>query len=288
MTTQTRRITEQPLNLVLRPDSPAEAAYKSAVLAPGFEPAPGLALEYLGGRTLSNLAYRLVYLGRWQASERQDLDRALAAAMRDPGLNEILQQYFPSATVTVTVNGSSVHRGTVPARVDKQFVEALVSHIAEPNDSTAVICVLLPRGAVLVERDGVTSETGLGGYHGSLHKRGTTLYYAVAVYSEGANGIVAFDAPWKNVCGTLYHELQEVRTDPDVEDAIRAGRAPAATHMLGWYSPNGGEIGDIPIRETHGDIHLAMKEVPLGAGGTAPVQLMWSNRVGGPEAPPTS
>jgi hypothetical protein len=288
MTTQTRRITEQPLNLVLRPDSPAEAAYKSAVLAPGFEPAPGLALEYLGGRTLSDLAYRLVYLGRWHVSEREDLDRALASAMRDPGLNEILQQYFPSASVTVTVNGSSVHRGTVPARVDKQFVEALVSQIATSSDSTATICVLLPRGAVLVERDGVTSETGLGGYHGSVHLRGSTVYYAVAVYSEGANGIVAFDAPWKNVCGTLYHELQEVRTDPDVEDAIRAGRAPAATHMLGWYSPNAGEIGDIPIRETHGDIHLAMKEVPLRTGGTVPVQLMWSNRVGGPEAPPVS
>ena len=142
--------------------------------------------------------------------------------------------------------------------------------------------------AVLVERDGVTSETGLGGYHGSVHLRGTTVYYAVAVYSEGSNGIVAFDAPWKNVCATLYHELQEVRTDPDVEDAIRAGHSPAAMHLLGWYSPNGGEIGDIPIAETHGDIHLAMKEVPLAAGGTAPVQLMWSNRVGGPEAPPAS
>jgi hypothetical protein len=288
MITQTRRITEQPLNLVLRPESPAEAAYKSAVLAPGFEPAPGLALEYLGGRTLSNLAYRLVYLGRWQAPERHDLDRALAAAMGDSGLNEILQQYFPSAPVTVTVKDSSVRRGAVPARVDKKFVEALVAHIAEPSDNTAAICVLLPREAVLVERDGVTSETGLGGYHGSLHLRGTTVYYAVAVYSEGSNGIVAFDAPWKNVCATLYHELQEVRTDPDVEDAIRAGRAPAATHMLGWYSPYGGEIGDIPIRETHGDIHLAMKEVPLSMGGTAPVQLMWSNRCGGPEAPAAS
>jgi hypothetical protein len=288
MATQTRRVTEQPLNLVLRPDSPAEAAFRSAVLAPGFEPAPGLALVYLGGRTLSNLAYRLVYLGRWQAAERGDLDRALAGAMRDPGLNEILAQYFPEAPVTVTVEGSSVHRGTIPERVDKAFVEALVSHIAGADEADVAICVLLPRGAVLVEREGVTSENGLGGFHGSIHLRGRTIYYAVAVYSEGSNGIVAFDTPWKNVCATLYHELQEVRTDPDVEDAIRAGRAPVATHMLGWYSPSGGEIGDIPIAESHGDIHRAMKEVPLAAGGTAPVQLMWSNRVGGPEAPPTS
>jgi len=28
-----------------------------------------------------------------------------------------------------------------------------------------------------------------------------------------------------------------------------------------------------------------MKEVPLAKGGTAPVQLMWSNAVGGPEGP---
>lgn len=288
MTTQTRRVTEQPLNLVLRPDSPAEAAFKSAVLAPGFEPAPGLALEYLGGRTLPNLVYRLLYLGRWQAAERRDLDHALTTAMGDPGLNEILAQYFPDAPVTTTVKRSSVRRGAVPERVEKQFVEALVARSAAAGDDGSTICVLLPRGTVLVEREDVTSEHGLGGFHGSVHVRGTTVYYAVAVYSEGSNGIVAFDAPWKNVCATLYHELQEVRTDPDVEDAIRAGHSPDAARLLGWYSPNGGEIGDIPIAESHGDIHLAMKEVPLADGGTAPVQLMWSNRVGGPEAPRTS
>ena len=288
MATQTRRVTEQPLNLVLRPHSPAAAAFRSAVLAPGFEPAPGLDLQYLGGRTLPELAYRLVYLGRWQPAERRRLAAALAAAMRDPGLNAILAQYFPGAAVAATFAGSRVQRGIVPDRIDKQGVEAAVSRVAETDDGDAVVCVLLPRGTVLVERDGVTSETGLAGFHGSIHLRSKTVYYAVAVYSEGSNGIVAFDAPWKNVCATLYHELQEVRTDPDVEDAIRAGHSPAAAHFLGWYSPSGGEIGDIPIAESHGDIELAMKEVPLAGGGTAPVQLMWSNRVGGPEAPPAS
>ena len=37
------------------------------------------------------------------------------------------------------------------------------------------------------------------------------------------NGIPVFDRPWKNVVATLYHELNEARTDADVEDAIRAG-----------------------------------------------------------------
>jgi len=191
------------------------------------------------------------------------------------------------------------------------------------NLGSSVFCFMLPKGTVLVdgnstdvakhhakhdehdddgdhderggsvashERDEASdSKHGLGGYHGSIHaKRGSgtdTVYYAVGVYSEGTNGIVAFDKPWKNVCATFYHELQEARTDPDVEDAIRAGNDPHADDFLGWYSPRGGEIGDIPLDEAGPDLGTVMEEVPLVKGGTAPIQLMWSNAVGGPEGP---
>src|SRR5512142_2055630 len=66
-------------------------------------------------------------------------------------------------------------------------------------------------------------------------------YYAIGVYSEqladgSTNGIPVFDAPWKNVVATFYHELNEARTDADVEDAIRAGNDPSATKFLGWVS----------------------------------------------------
>jgi hypothetical protein len=286
MTTEIR-VTTQLLNVVLRPRSVAERAFRSTVLAPGFEPTPSLDLQYLGGRTLPALGYRLVYLGDWPERERHSLDIALAAAMTDPGLNDVLAQYFPGKPVTTTFAGSLVHAGVVPGVMEKQTIEAFVAQLDERPSGDVVVCIALPRGTVLSE-GGVTSEQGLGGFHGSVHADGTTVYYAVAVYSEGGNGIVGFDEPWKNVCATLYHELQETRTDPDVEDAIRAGNAPDATKFLGWYSPEGGEIGDIPIAETHGDIRLVLKEVPLAAGGTAPVQLMWSNRVGGPEGPPVS
>jgi hypothetical protein len=164
---------------------------------------------------------------------------------------------------------------------------------------------MLPRGVVLVDGtstggparshlagdhdEAVDSKHGLGGYHGSIHpQHGSTtetLYYAVGVYSEGTNGIVAFDKPWKNVCATFYHELNEARTDPDVEDAIRAGSAPNANSFLGWYSPKGGEIGDIPMEEAGASLGSVMKEVPLVKGGTAPIQLMWSNAIGAPEGP---
>ncbi len=285
MTTQ-MHVTEQPLNVVLRPRSVAERSFRSTVLAPGFEPTPSLDLQYLGGKTLPALVYRIVYLGDWAEAERSSLDAALAAAMSDPGLNEVLAQYFPDAAVTARFEGSQLHAGVVPASIDKETVEPFVAQL-DGGAADVVVCVALPRGTVLTE-GGVTSEQGLGGFHGSVHAGGTTIYYAVAVYSEGTNGIVAFTEPWKNVCATLYHELQEARTDPDVEDAIRAGNTPDAAKFLGWYSPTGGEIGDVPIAETHGDIRLVMKEVPLAAGGTAPVQLMWSNRVGGPEGPAVS
>ncbi len=62
-----------------------------------------------------------------------------------------------------------------------------------------------------------------------------------------ANGIPVFKEPWKNVVATLYHELQEARTDPDVEDAIRDPYNPNAERYLGWTSDRGEECGDYPI-----------------------------------------
>lgn len=283
MSTQTpNRVVEGPLSVVVRPGSDAAAAYRSAVLASGFTAEPSLDLRYFGGRTLPDLGYSLVYLEGWPADARAALDRALAAAMGDRDLNNVLAQYFPSAQVTTTFAGSDVHAGAVPDRVDRTWVETLAAQV---DGASTVVCVLLPPGAVLADGD-VDSQHGLGGYHGSVRAGGSERYYAVSVYSDGDNGIPAFDQPWKNVCATLYHELQETRTDPDVEDAIRQGSAPGADKLLGWYSPRGGEIGDIPMSEANGDIALVMKEVPLADGsGTVPIQLMWSNAVDGPEGP---
>jgi hypothetical protein len=287
MATQTSTI-EGPLSVVLRPGSEAEAAYRSAVLAPGFGGDPSLDLRYFGGKTIPHLSYATVALGRWDAAERKTLDAALAAAVSDRGLNNVLAQYFPGDTVDATFAGAQTYDGSVGARVYRDTVESIVPKL---DVGTAIACLMLPRGTVLVDgdstgSDGVDSEHGLGGYHGSVHTSGSVRYYAVAVYSEGTNGIVAFDKPWKNVCATLYHELQEVRTDPDVEDAIRLGSSPGSDKLLGWYSPRGGEIGDVPMAEAGGKLDMVMQEVPLADGsGTVPIQLMWSNAVGGPEGP---
>jgi hypothetical protein len=284
--------------VVARPQSRASHRYsegrKTAARAPGFPAASGRNLRFFGGRTIEHLIYTNVYLGggdAWARADIEQIDASLAAAMTDKGLNNVLAQYFADGRPTAEFRPSRLLAGPVPQRVYKQTVEDVVAAVDATGFDLAAtaFCIVLPRGAVLVDGDendgGPDSEHGLGGYHGSVHTRDGAVYYAAGVYSEGRNGIVAFDEPWKNVCATLYHELCEVRTDPDVEDAIRAGSDPAALSLLGWYSPDGGEIGDIPIEETGADLGLALKEVPLDAGGSAPVQLMWSNAVGGPEGP---
>jgi hypothetical protein len=240
--------------------------------------------------------------------------------MEDPHLNNVIAQYFKDGKATAAFKPSRVLEGPLPMRVFRDTIEGFVAALDQSNGlsgfnlASSVFCFMLPEGTVLVDGDSTggakrhaehdehggnlaahehdeaaDSKHGLGGYHGSIHaQRGSgsdTVYYAVGVYSEGTNGIVAFDKPWKNVCATFYHELQEARTDPDVEDAIRAGNDPHANDFLGWYSPRGGEIGDIPLEEAGADLGAVMQEVPLVKGGTAPIQLMWSNAVGGPEGP---
>src|ERR1700682_5101993 len=86
-----------------------------------------------------------------------------------------------------------------------------------------------------------------------------TIYYSVAVWSEGNNGVaIPGWQPWENTCATLYHELNEARTDPDVEDAVRTGEI----RWIGWNSQSGQEIGDFPIHEAGPNLPLVFKKVP--------------------------
>lgn len=310
----TTTVRHRPLNVVLGPDSAALRAYTVAAgldtedLATGFVPRPDLRLTFHGGRTIADLSVVLCYLGgaeRWSAHDRHSIDTAVGQAMTDPGLNGILAQYFDGNAVTATMLASRVDDSPVADQMFKDDLESIIGAGTVGGDITAdaladtVVCLLLPRGVVLVDGnsdgsaaieldgddDAADSTQGLGGYHGSVHTDdGATRYYAVAVYSDGDNGIVAFDEPWKNVVATLYHELCEARTDPDVEDAARTGDR----HKLGWYGDPAGEIGDIPMKLAGRQLDEVMREVTLQDGATVPIQLMWSNRAQGPEGPPSS
>src|SRR6185436_18481090 len=87
--------------------------------------------------------------------------------------------------------------------------------------------------------------------------------------------------PWKNVVCTLYHELIESQTDPDVNDANQLGNR----SLIGWSSNNRGrEIGDQPIAAN--TLDQIFKEVlTLPGPRPTPVQFMYSNAVHGAEGP---
>ena len=275
-------------------------------------------MEDFGGPTIADLTFVNRYVGgadMWSDSDVSNIDTALSAAMSDSGLQSVIAQYYQGRQISSTMLPSAVVDGAVPPTVYKNNAEALAQELhaagalGNADATKSVINIMLPAGIVLSddfepgfqppaaqeeaydrrkqrvirvgEDDAADSRNGLGGYHGSIHLQdGTEFYYAVGVYSEGANGIDAFGVPWKNVVATFYHELNEARTDADVEDVNATGNA----NLLGWYSQTGqGEIGDLPINACNGDLSLVFQEVTLSGGaGTVPIQVMWSNADDGP------
>ena len=282
-------------------------------------------LIYRGGKLIRDLSYVNLYISGdtdWATSDVERIDRSLSLAMIDQHLNNVLLQYFNNQQIRSTALPSHPLVGHTPRTVSRGDIESYVSYLHQQGFlrsfdlSNTVMNLILPSGTVLttdrdradsqfarkngqVNRDpefvsaseNVDSEAGLGGYHGSvISKNGERLYYAASVYSErfsngATNGIPVFSEPWKNVVATLYHQLIEVRTNPDVEDAIRNPSELNSDRTLGWVSDSGLEIGDIPIRANL-PITSVFREVPLASGGgTVPVQLPYSNFAGGPEGP---
>ncbi len=299
---------------------------------------PAEDLRYRGGRTIPYLAFVNLYVGgnsAWQKSDIESIDKAIAAAMADRNLNNVMRQYFDNADITATELPSHPLVGYTPSVMSQGDVEYCLSYLydqgylSQYDLSSTVFNFLLPPGTVLTvdvnrnstlasaagdnkqpggspymltsasdeESGGVIpkaeegdSTSGLGGYHGSIRKNQKPVYYSVDVFSErrpngSTNGIPVFTESWKNVVATLYHEMQEARTDPDVEDCIRNPYDPNAERYLGWTSDRGEECGDYPI-DAAKQLSTVVLEVDLTDGsGKVPVQLQYSNAVHGPEGP---
>lgn len=303
-------VTAQPMRIQARKGSEAERRYyaKSALpggawpmpkaIAPGISPAPLEDLLFHGGRVVPQMEFQNLFLGAdsdWPEGDRELIDAAISRAMRDRELENVMRQYFPGVSPTCDARPPLTLTDFKPADLEEPDVQALVvdlfdsRRIKRSDLADTLFNVVLPPGTVL-RLDGSSSLNGLGGYHGSVHVqrdgRRFTLYYSANVYSERVsatreNGIVAFDRPWKNVVGTLYHEINEFRTDPDVGDAIRTG----SNHFLGWVSRRGHEVGDQPIAFAP-RLNLVFKEVRARGGAhRVPVQFMYSNAVHGAEGP---
>src|SRR5436190_7587360 len=97
---------DRPLKVFVKPGSKAEwicrnyAAHGKAkpkeppvaeALAPGFAPRPGLNLHDRGGRIINDLVYTNFFVGgsAWSAQDRDNIDKHLAQAMSDQGLNNV-------------------------------------------------------------------------------------------------------------------------------------------------------------------------------------------------------
>jgi hypothetical protein len=265
-------------------------------LAPGARPAPEHDLIKRGGKTIPNVAFQNVYLGSssdFAPGDVASIDDAITRVLRDPRLSKIMKQYFPDDDLSYDVAPSLVLQEAKPIELDEPDVQDKVVDLfdagllaASDLDRTCFNLILPPD--TLLSLGSSTSSEGLGGYHGSVHviRQGMrrTLYYSANVYTRrhggSQNGIVAFDAPWKNVVGTLYHELVEFQTDPDVSDAIRE----QDLRFIGYNSQFGEEIGDQPIAANA--LATVFREVITQPGSKpAPVQFVYSNAVHGAGAP---
>lgn len=303
----------QPMRIQARPGSKAEQAYYKdsglpgrkwpmpKAIAPGVSPAPLDDLIFHGGKLVPKMEFQNVYLGgaaSWKESDVTSIDMAIDLAMRDRRLNNVLSQYFHNVAIDCSGRESFMLDEAKPASLSEPDVQDKVmslfdSNLIEKSDlDSCIFNLLLPPGTVL-KLDNATSLTGLGGYHGSMHiqrngKR-ITLYYSANVYSNtGANGrengIVVFDQSWKNIVCTLYHEINEFRTDADVNDAIAQNNS----DFLGWNARDGKEVGDQPIFKAgeEGDLRLVFKEVQSATQKKRiPVQFLYSNAVHGAEGP---
>ncbi len=315
-----RTLRIRPMNVTVRQNTRAGRLFTPEVLAPGIPKTPAHNLVDKGGRTIRSLTYANFYVGgdaSWKQTDRDNIDKSLAAAMTDAQLSDVMSQYF-SGPIETTFRESRVLSGAKPHLVTKASIERSVRKLQKDGQfkgyelASTVFNFLLPSGTTLQdddapkasdgtadergERAGIPFEEdassleGLGGYHGSVHVTAggqATVYYAVGVFSElladgRENGIVAFDEPWKNVVATFYHELCEARTDPDVEDVIK-GILPESA--LGWVSAQGEECGDFPVFEAEPNLGKVFKEIKLANGMVVPVQLQYSNRDNGPGQP---
>ena len=301
------------MRIQARPGSLAEARHyyrkpaqpegwkEPGAIAGGIPADASADLVFHGGKIVPQMEFQNVFVGgqaSWLASDIDHINTAIGLAMQDRRLNNVVKQYFkPGDNLTCDPRPLLVLEEPKPRELDEPDVQQLVVRLLQQgklsdNDlDTVIFNLLLPPGTVL-KLGPDDSLNGLGGYHGSVHfqhnGRARRAYYSANVFSQTlpdrqVNGIPAFDASWKDVVGTLYHELNEFRTDADVRDTIETNKE----DFLGWMGAQG-EIGDQPIAAAgqQRDLTRVFQEVLSSTGGRRlPVQFLYSNKVHGAEGP---
>ncbi|PYJ77121.1 MAG: hypothetical protein DME69_11445, partial [Verrucomicrobia bacterium] len=121
MANTSKTANRRPLNIVTAKGSSAERFFLERAGLPGAEApepeaiAPGLRprrrhdLIFHGGKTIADLTFTNLFVGgssSWQKSDIQNIDSALAAAMSDRDLNNVMMQYFGNRPISTTFKPS--------------------------------------------------------------------------------------------------------------------------------------------------------------------------------------
>jgi hypothetical protein len=127
-------------------------------IAPGVPPTPAHDLKFHGGHTIADLVFTHFCVGGsagWKASDIQRIDKALADAMSDVDLNNVMSQYFTSGNITTTARPSQVLTGPPPKVVSQGDIENLVLQLFKAGTldgfdyTSTVFSFMLPSGTIL-------------------------------------------------------------------------------------------------------------------------------------------
>ena len=274
-------------------------------------------LQFYGRPMIVDLSYRLFFLGSiWSSpfltEQANKLETALTAALSDPTLNGVFDQYLAPgqtgpATATTAGNRAIVAMDwpAVLTRDDlHKIAQGLLTNGRLPKtglDSYA-LALILPPGTILIDpRDAVQSSAkGLASIHGTFHLtdqgNAVSVYFCAAVWSDGTNGVSvpAFQAnaawlPWENTCAALYHEMAELRTNPNVDDAPDDDSAPPE-NRLGWTVRFKGkwlELPDMPVLWAEDLPQKVFCKGSVGGVDNVPIQVLWSKQHVAPHLPLT-
>jgi hypothetical protein len=253
------------------------AAAVLIVSVAGAVGAPGRLVDH-GGKVLSSPQVSAIYLGdywvtRQGASDALHTDTFLQTWLAGASVTDVLAQY---GVVAGSFASSDKVSGGAPAQFTDADAQALVQQEIAARRVVAgdqtIHVVYLPPGTVLTFQ-GASSLGRLGAYHSSYRDAvtGKAVYYAVVVYSQGANGVDLTGSPQDNISIMTSDALAGAMTDPDLGDVIR-GAPPSGT--TGWRDDVNGDIGDLAFVL---GTDPAFADVWGFQNGFA-VELLWSNK----------
>src|ERR1035437_8113335 len=131
---------------------------KRTDLAAGFQPTPDEDLVFHGGRTIKDLTFTNLYIGdtaAWPGTDIANIDKSLAAAMSDAGLNSVMSQCFGNQPITATFKPSRILPGAATAKFSHGDVVALVKPLVKGGElagfdfSSTVFNLILPKSTTL-------------------------------------------------------------------------------------------------------------------------------------------